>query len=466
MTQKSQPTQTISSLQSWFDQKESDLLKDFFTFLQFPSISTDPNYAPQVLECADWVKKYLMGLGFSVEVWETKRYPTLFASFMKAGPDKPTLLIYHHYDVQPVDPIAEWHSPPFNPVVRNGQVFARGAQDNKGQCFYTLQALKALLERDGTLPINIKICIEGEEECGSEGLAGLLKTHQRELKADYLAIVDGGIPAADRPAVTLGVRGLVTMEVEVHGSNTDLHSGQHGGVVFNPIHALVQLLASLRDASGKIAIPGFYDEVAECTDAERKQYSFKFDEKQYVTNFGANATGGEKAYSPIERLCIRPTLEINGITGGYTGSGFKTVIPAKASAKISCRLVPGQDPEKTRNLVADYLEKHAPNGVKVHVHRHTGGGPAVRASPFSKVAIAFAQAYSEVFQKPCEFVLEGASIPIIAELVKASGSEMVVLGLGLTSDQIHAPNEHFGVDRIKKGFLIMARVIELLGQTK
>ncbi len=251
----------MQPLKDLYANQQRKSLEEYLTFLRFQSVSTDPQFKKQLLACADWLSSYLKELGFKVELWETSGHPTLFATHLEAGPDKPTLLLYNHYDVQPVDPLEEWVTPPFEPAIRDGEVFARGAQDNKGQCFYVLQALKLLLTKDKKLPINIKLCIEGEEECGSVGLSKLLqdKKRQQQLKADYVAIVDMGMPSATTPAVTIGVRGLVTMEVQVQGSKGDLHSGSHGGIVYNPLHALVEILAGLRGRDGKVTVPGFYD---------------------------------------------------------------------------------------------------------------------------------------------------------------------------------------------------------------
>jgi acetylornithine deacetylase/succinyl-diaminopimelate desuccinylase-like protein len=453
---------SLEALAKDYQQNRETILKEFFTFLRFQSVSSEPQFKGELLACADWVKKYLLELGFTVETWPTKGHPVIFASYLKAGPNKPTLLIYNHYDVQPVDPLEAWETPPFEPTVRNGEIFARGAQDNKGQCFYVLQALKALIKRDGTLPLNIKLCIEGEEEMGSVGLSSILKEKAAQLKADYLAVVDMGIPAPETPAVTIGVRGLVTLEVSVEGSNTDMHSGSHGGVVFNPIHALVEMLSKLRDAKGRVTIPGFYDQVKEVSAAEKASLSLQFSAEEYRQEFGAEASGGEQGYSPNERAWLRPTVEVNGITGGYAGPGFKTVIPAKASAKLSCRLVPDQQPEKIGQLVAQFLRDNAPAGVKVEVQALPGCGIAARSEPTSKVVQAFADAYTEVFKKPCQRILGGGSIPVVAELTKVSQSEMVLLGMGLASDKIHAPNEHFGIDRLERGYLVVARAIEIL----
>jgi acetylornithine deacetylase/succinyl-diaminopimelate desuccinylase-like protein len=452
----------LEKLKNYFETNKDKALQDYYAFLEFQSISSEAAYKDQVLACAEWVVNYLKNLHFDVELWPTTGHPVIFASNMQAGPDQPTLLIYNHYDVQPVDPLPLWNSPPFEPKFREGQVFARGAQDNKGQCFYVLLALKSVMHLYGKLPINVKLCIEGEEECGSAGLSHILKNKQQELQADYLAVVDLGMRHPDQPAITLGIRGLVTMDVEITGTKTDLHSGSHGGIAFNPLHALVEVLAATRDRNGKVVIPGFYDDILPMHDTEKTRISWNFDPAAYAAEFGAKPTGGERDKPPLERNWVRPTLEINGISGGYTGSGFKTVIPAKASAKVSCRLVPGQDPHKIGHLVAGFLEAQAPEGTEAVVSVHEGGGKAVRANMNSPAVIAFAQAYSEVFNKPCEFVYEGASIPIVTELAKTSHSEVVLVGMGLLSDCIHAPNEHFGVDRLEKGFLSIARVLQLL----
>ncbi len=452
----------LNILREYYKKHEKEALEDYFTFLRFQSVSSEPQYKPQVESCAQWVVNYLKKMGFNTEVWQTSGYPVIFAENKQAGSDQPTLLIYNHYDVQPTDPLNEWQSPPFEPTVRNGEVYARGAEDNKGQCFYTLFAIKGLLDILGKLPINVKFCIEGEEECGSLGLSEVLSKKKKELQADYLAIVDMGINKPDAPAVTLGVRGIVTMDVEVKGTKTDLHSGSHGGMAYNPLHALIDILSKLRDRKGRVKVPGFYNTVQELDPAEKSRIAFDFNEDDYIATFGSKATGGEKGYSPFERAWTRPTIEVNGISGGYSGEGFKTVIPSKAIAKISCRLVPNQNPEKIAKKVAKFIERKAPEGIQVKVHIHDGGGNAARSNPSSKVVQAFAKAYEEVFNAPCVFTYSGGSIPIVQKLTEASSSEMVLMGLGLPDDQIHAPNEHFGLDRIEKGFLIIARTIEIL----
>ncbi len=456
---------TLEKLKAHYKKNEKEILRDFFTFLKFQSISSESDYNTETANCAEWVGSYLKKIGFTVELWPTDKHPVIFASNLHAGLEKPTLLIYNHYDVQPVDPVDLWTSPPFEPTIREGQVYARGAQDNKGQCFYTLQALKALIELDGKLPINIKLCIEGEEECGSQGLASILEAKKEELKADYLAIIDLGMRSLAEPSLTLGIRGILTMDVEVQGATRDAHSGCNGGLLYNPNHALVEILSKLRDSEGKITVPGFYDDIIPLSNTERKEISWTFDAKDFQKAMGASPTGGERKFQHLERNWIRPTLEINGISGGYTGTGFKTVIPAKASAKISCRLVPGQQPKKVGQLVADFLEKNAPEGIGISVELHPGG-TAVRSKSDSKIVKAFSQAYTEVFNYPCSFILEGASIPIVTQLTHACGADVVLAGLGLQEDCIHAPDEHFGLDRIELGYLTIARTLELLSYTE
>lgn len=451
-----------STMKEWIETNQSRWMEDFYTFLRFPSISSEAEFKSSIHDCINWLESYLKELDFTTEIWPTEGHPILFASNLEAGPDQPTLLIYHHYDVQPADPLEEWKSSPFEPEKRGGEVYARGAQDNKGQCFYTLQALKLLMKERGKLPINIKLCIEGEEEIGSPSLTAILDEKSGILKADYLAIVDAGIRTPETPALALGIRGIVTIDVEFKGSETDLHSGSNGGIAHNPLHALVNLLATTRDSTGRITIPGFYRDVKEMLPEEKEAISFHFDDEKFFEQTGVRATGGEAEYSVLERAWTRPTLEFNGLWGGYSGTGFKTVIPARAFAKVSCRLVPDQDPEEIGNLVAKYLEEHAPAGVEVKVKVRPGVGKAIRVSPNARVVQAFSKAFEEAFESPCEFILEGGSIPITAELAAACGGETVLLGLGLPTDQIHAPNEHFGVDRLKKGMLIMARSMELL----
>jgi acetylornithine deacetylase/succinyl-diaminopimelate desuccinylase-like protein len=454
----------IDLLRQAFETHRDEIIDSYKDFLRFASVSSDPTQNAQVHACADWVGNFLREMGFTTELWETSEHPVVFAQDLQAGPSKPTLLLYSHYDVQPVDPLELWDTPPFEPTVKDNTMFARGAQDNKGQCFYTLQAVKALKQQlNGTLPVNIKWVIEGNEETGSAGLAGILPSKSKALQADALFIIDVILREAHSPSVTLGLRGIVALEVCCRGSTSDLHSGCYGGIAYNPIHALVEILAKLRDAQGKITVPGFYDTVKEKSIDEKKLISFAFDPNQWEKEFGVIPTGGERALPPLERNWLRPTLEINGVTGGFSGPGVKTVIPAVASAKISCRLVPDQDPMQIAEAVTNYIQQLAPAGIEVTTHIVPGGGSAIFTDPNSTAVRAVARAFSEVFDKPCEFILEGASIPIVQQLQKACGGDVVLMGLGLTSDRIHAPNEHFGLARLQQGYLVIARALELLG---
>ncbi|MCC6220427.1 MAG: dipeptidase [Deltaproteobacteria bacterium] len=447
-----------------YDKRWEEIYSDFSRFLAFESVSSEAEYKSEVLDCANWLRDYLEAMGLKVSLWETSGHPVVFAVTRDFDASKPTVMIYNHYDVQPVSPLEAWASPPFKATIRDGEIFARGAQDNKGQCFYAITAIKHYLEQLGSLPVNIKLLIEGEEETSSHGLSGLLASKREELCADYLLILDVGFESIDAPAVSLGLRGIATMTVNVRGSNVDLHSGTHGGIVYNPIHALVELLSKLRDESGRIAVPGFYDDVEACSPEFFKEISFEFDHERYCEKFGAKALGGEKSCSPKESAWLRPTIEINGIAGGYAGEGFKTVIPAVATAKISCRLVPNQDPEKIKLLVKDFLEKNCSSAVEINVDLSPGGGKAVRTNSNSLVVRAAHRAFSEIMGVECQYVLEGASIPIVVDLTQATGADVVLLGYGLPDDNIHAPNEHFGVKRFKYGYLTIARILELLGQ--
>lgn len=453
----------LASFQAWYQEHQDQILSDYFEFLRFPSISTDPKYKGEIHKTALWLQHYLKKMGMAAELWETTNHPVVFATHLKAGPDRPTVLIYNHYDVQPVDPLEQWKSPPFEPVIRDGKVYARGASDNKGQCFYFLTALKAFLQKTEKLNVNLKLFIEGEEECGSSGSTDILKKRREELKADYVVILDMGIPEAGVPAITLGLRGIVALEVTCRNSRIDLHSGVHGGVALNPNRALATALSKLWDAQGKIAVPGFYDAVTVPRKEELSQIDQSFDEDRLRRVFGIQAFQGEPGWSLWASNKIRPTIEINGISGGYTGEGFKTVIPSQAKAKISCRLVPNQDPQKTAHQVADFLKTCVPPGIELSfIFDH--GGKAVRTSPDTKVAKLAAEAYAEVFKKPCLKMFCAATVPIVADLAQAAGGELALMGVSLDEDDIHAPNEHFGLDQFYQGYQVMTSFLTRLNR--
>lgn len=452
---------SIEVLKQWYKDHQDQTLRDFFTFLSFPSISADPKFEADARRAADWLCEYLKEIGIETVVWETPGLPVVFGSHLKAGPDRPTLLIYHHYDVQPVDPLDLWKSDPFKPEIRNNQVFARGAVDNKGQCFYSLTALRAFFSLAKEINFNIKVFIEGEEESGGRGTAAILQQKEEQLKADYLLVVDFDIPAPGTPGISLGTRGLVTLDVECSNSSIDLHSGVHGGIALNPNRALVSMLSTLWDANGRVTVPHFYDDVEELSAEHLSSVDMSFDTEQYSQQFGVKAFSNESGYSIKEACWLRPTLEINGMSGGYTGMGFKTVIPAKATAKISCRLVPGQDPEKIGRSVAEHLHSQAPRGIGLKaeiIH----GAKAYRSNIDSSIVKTSALAYEEIFGKPCKYLFCGGSVPIVVDLAKASGAEVAMIGVGLADDDIHAPNEHFGLDRFEIGYLTMGRILSRL----
>jgi acetylornithine deacetylase/succinyl-diaminopimelate desuccinylase-like protein len=452
------------SLATCFDSSKDKILSEFFEYLRFQSISTDPAYESEIKKCSEWLKAYLESSGFTVSIWQGEGHPCIFAEKISA-PDAPTVLLYNHYDVQPVDPLELWESPPFEPTERDGEIYARGAEDNKGQSFYVLRALKTLHELSLLPAVNIKLLIEGEEECGSKSLPALLEKHQDKIRADYLLVVDCGFPSMKEPAITLGCRGTINMTIHAQGSKADLHSGEHGGIVYNPLHALVEILGKARSSeTGEILVPGFYDNVELLPENEKKELALDLDPEFYRSLFASDMTGGEKKFSPLESAWLRPTLEINGLSGGYSGPGFKTVIPAQATAKVSCRLVPDQDPRRIAKLVSDFFIQNAPAGITINVKDITDTGEPFRSSPASKIAEIVRSAYTEVMELPCNNILAGGSIPIAAELSRQSKSETILMGFGLPDDNIHAPNEHFGIERIKKGMMTIGAILERLGK--
>ncbi len=451
----------MDAYRRWIGENRDCIRKDYFEFLAFQSISSELQYAKQVRACAKWVVLYLQSCGFGAELVETSGHPVVWGEDLSAGSDRPMLLIYGHYDVQPVDPLELWKSPPFEATERDGKVFARGAVDDKGQIFYAMCAMKMLRSLHGGLPINVKFCIEGEEESGSEGLADALPRMQKRLRADSLLVVDYDSYDEKTPAINLGARGIMTLSVSLTGSNGDLHSGIYGGIAYNPNRAMAELLASLYDCEGRVAVDGFYDGVREPTAEEIRSFGRDEDILRYAKEAGIEAFGGEKGRSLSEANLLRPVLEINGIAGGYAGSGFKTVIPAKTVAKLSCRLVPGQDPDDVGHKIARFLKGRCPRGMKIDVDLNRGAA-AYRANLSSRLAQAIGLASEEVMRRPCKRVLSGASVPIVGALARAAGADIVGMGYGLVTDLIHAPNEHFDFPRLERGLLTVARGLELL----
>ena len=455
----------LSEFTAWFESNEEKIQEDFFRFLRFRSISTDASYKEECLKAADFLSSFLKERGMTVDLLKSSGLPVVFAESQNAAIDNPSVLIYHHYDVQPVDPIDLWHSDPFSPRLSEGKIFARGASDNKGQCFITLTAISALHALAKDLPLHIKVFIEGEEESGGSGTGEVILARKDLLKADSLCVIDFDLPAADTPGIVGGYRGLAAVEIECSNSKGDLHSGTHGGVALNPNRILSQVLAGLWDEKGRVTIPHFYDKVESLREEERAKIDFSFDEELYKREFEIGALCKEEGFGSQESRWIRPTVEINGIWGGYTGPGFKTVIPAVAQAKLSCRLVSNQDPKEIEGYLQEFLEKNTPKGAEIKMKWHHGakGYKVGLSSPLTQIVIESMEA---VFQKPCRNTLCGGSIPIVRELAEAVDGDVALFGFALASDNIHAPNEHFRWDSFKKGFITVARVLWELSQKK
>ncbi len=437
-------------IKQYVEQNKQRFLDELFELLRFPSVSADPKYKQDVLNAADYVAQKLREAGADrVEVCETAGNPIVYGE-KGSDPSKPTILVYGHYDVQPADPLDLWETPPFEPTIRDGKIYARGSADDKGQFYMHVKAFELMVQQ-GNLPCNVKFMIEGEEEVGSSNLGIFVKANKERLKADVVLISDTSMISMEHPSLETGLRGLSYLEVEVTGPNRDLHSGVYGGAVANPATVLAKLIASLHDENNHITIPGFYDDVAELTTAERKALNeAPYDESAYKSDLGVDELWGEKGFSTLERTGTRPTLEVNGIWGGYIGEGAKTVLPSKAYAKISMRLVPDQHSNKITKLFTDHFKKIAPKSVKVKVTPHHGGEPVV--TPTNSVAFKAAQkAITESFGKEPIPTRGGGSIPIVALFEAELGIKTVLMGFGLDSDALHSPNEKYDIVNYYKG---------------
>ena len=440
----------MSDIKHIVDKNSERYLNELFALLRIPSVSADPKYKTDVLRMADAVKDSLVAAGVEkVEICPTPGYPIVYGEKI-IDTNLPTVLVYGHYDVQPPDPLELWTSPPFEPVIRNGNIYARGSADDKGQVFMHVKAFELMLQNN-LLPCNVKFMIEGEEEVGSSNLDNFLEANKERLKADCVLVSDTSMIANDIPSINTGLRGLSYVEVEVTGPNRDLHSGVYGGGVANPINVLCEMIASLKDSDLHISIPGFYDDVIELSQAERDALnSAPFEVEEYKRELKIGDVMGEKGYSTLERTATRPTLDVNGIWGGYTGEGAKTVLPSKAYAKISMRLVPNQSPDKITELFKKHFESIAPAGVKVEVRPHHGGWPVVTPTDSNEYRAA-AKAMQTTFGKEPIPARGGGSIPIVASFEKILGLKTVLMGFGLDTDDIHSPDEHYGVFNYLKG---------------
>ncbi|MEM7104094.1 MAG: dipeptidase [Bacteroidota bacterium] len=440
----------MNQLKSYLEENKERYLEELLDLLRIPSVSADPAYKDDVFKTAEFVEEKLKEAGCDkTEICQTAGYPIVYGEKM-VSEDLPTVLIYGHYDVQPPDPMELWDSPPFEPVIKDGKIYARGACDDKGQFYMHVKAFESMVKA-GNLPCNVKFMIEGEEEVGSENLGIYVANEKERLKSDVCLISDTSMIANDVPSITTGLRGLSYVEVEVTGPNRDLHSGVYGGAVANPVNILSKMIASLHDEHNKITIPGFYDDVIEVTKEERTEMNkAPFDLEAYKEDLDINAVRGEEGFTSLERTSIRPTLDVNGMWGGYIGEGAKTVLPSKAYAKISMRLVPNQDPEKITALFTEHFEKIAPESVKVKVTPHHGGEPAVTPTDSIEYQAA-ARAYEATFGKKPIPQRSGGSIPIVALFEKELGVKTILMGFGLDSDAIHSPNEHYGIFNFYKG---------------
>lgn len=440
----------MQEIKKYVEENQQRFLDELFDLLRIPSVSADPKYKEDVVKTAEFVAEKLRSAGAdNVELCETAGYPIVYGEKI-IDPSKPTVLVYGHYDVQPPDPLELWDTPPFEPTVRDGKIFARGACDDKGQFYMHVKAFELMQEKD-MLECNIKFMIEGEEEVGSSNLGIFVEKNKERLSADVVLISDTAMISLENPSLETGLRGLSYVEVEVTGPNRDLHSGVYGGAVANPATILAKMIASLHDENNHIAVPGFYDDVVELSEEERKSINkAPFDLEEYKKDLGVDDVWGEKGYTTLERTGIRPTLEVNGIWGGYIGEGAKTVLPSKANAKISMRLVPNQNSEKITQLFKKHFESIAPKNVNVKVTPHHGGEPVVTPTD-SKAYQAAAKAITDAFGKAPIPTRGGGSIPIVALFEKELGIKTVLMGFGLDSDNLHSPNEKYDIANYLKG---------------
>ncbi len=450
----------LNTLEHEFARREKQITVDWMELLRYPSIGTDPAHQKDCMACAEWIAARLRRCGFRVELTATDGNPFVFAE-RAVQPDRPTVLFYGHYDVQPVDPVEAWTSPPFVPEWREGRLYARGAQDNKGQLFYTLAAIETLIDHDA-MDLNLKILIEGEEECGSHALSAALDQWHPRLQSDILLVHDVLTVPSGAPTIIMGLRGLVHLNTELTGSDHDLHSGIHGGLAPNAAQGMAQLTASLFDANGRVAVPGFYAGITAPSPRETQLASaVPFDTHAYHRQTGTSPDGGIRRAPPFERVGFLPSLDINGIHAGYGGNGMKTIIPAAAQLKLTARLVPGQDPEAVLDAISAHLFRNTPPGMRLTVTDRGVGGPGFRLDPESKTVKMASTVLSTIRpDQPVVFLWEGASIPIVAHLADVVGAAPLLVGFGHESDRIHAPDESFSMTQFKTGFLYTALLLQ------
>jgi len=453
----------MDALTQYLERHRDRFVEDLKAALRIPSVSAQPEHKGDVRRCAEHFAAELESLGMTrVEVAKTAGHPIVYGEWLGA-PGKPTALLYGHYDVQPPEPLELWTSPPFEPAVRDGKIYARGAVDDKGQVFMHVKAIEAHMKVHGRLPINLKIVLEGEEEAGSVSLPGFLRGRRRELDADVILVSDTAMLAPDQPTLCYALRGILYTQIEVTGPSKDLHSGHFGGAVMNPANALCAIVAALKDGDGRITVPGFYERVRALAPAERERLrALPFDEKAFLAESGAPAWG-EKGYTTLERTAVRPTLDVNGMWSGYIGEGGKTVLPAFAAAKVSMRLVPDQDPEELFPRFEAYVKRLAPGGVRVRVLDLHGARPWI-TDPDHPMLEAARRALKRVWPKPPVMVREGGSIPVMAVFEETHRLPSILMGFGLDDDQVHSPNEKFSLSSFHGGTKSVAYLYEELGK--
>jgi acetylornithine deacetylase/succinyl-diaminopimelate desuccinylase-like protein len=440
------------------------VLEELLGFLRIPSISTLPEHQPDIARAAQFVADSLQSVGMEkVEIIPTARHPLVYGEWLHA-PGKPTVLCYGHYDVQPADPLELWKTPPFEPTIRDGNIYARGSADDKGQFYMHIKAVEALRAAHSTLPVNLKFLIEGEEEVGGASVAKYVAENREKLKADVALVSDTAMYAPGMPTLCIGLRGLIYMEIEASGPARDLHSGLYGGTAPNAVYGLIELLGKAKDADGRIRIPGIYDDVAAPAAAESASWKrLPFRESEFLEKeVGASTLTGEPDKSVFERIWARPTFEVHGIAGGFTGAGAKTVIPAKATAKVSVRLVPNQNPDKVVAAVKDWVKANVPKGIRAEV-QVLSASPAVMVNPDHPAIEVAAKAFSEVLGQPTVFIRSGGSIPIVGDFARHLGIPTVLMGFGLPDDGLHSPNEKYNVENYYNGIATVARFFEKYG---
>lgn len=450
------------SYEAYFEQLREQHLGELRQFLSIPSISALSVHKKDMNAAAEWLAALLEKAGLEhIEIHPTNGHPIVYAEHIHA-PGKPTVLIYGHYDVQPVDPLNLWDTPPFEPTIRDGKLYARGATDDKGQLFLHIKAIEALLQQDKALPVNVKLCIEGEEEISSPNLPAFMQANDAKLAADVVLISDTSLLEKGKPAISTGLRGLCSLEVAVTTANTDLHSGTFGGGVPNALHALVALLTSLHDDQGRVSVEGFYEGVPELSQEMREEFAKQnFNEEQLKSNLGLDALYGEEGFTFVERTGARPTLELNGVYGGFQGEGTKTVIPKEAHAKITCRLVGNQDPQYVLDRIIEHLNAHVQPGAKLVI---TPGekARAFNMDPSNPMLQTAADAYEHVYGTRALFTKDGGSIPIVETFSRVLGAPVVMMGFGLPDENLHAPNEHFNLENFDKGLLTIVDFLKRL----